>query len=181
MAIETRSLHAVHAINKYVWANISPSILGTIPFQGINITPLVPIEETPDLLAAIEAQAGVGTLPFIVYNWTKVDTGQFWMVETNEIAYSIRSADATKMRQLINAFDDMFKDYDDAAQRVNAHLMATLPPTSALRKYHFFSINLSTLGGQMPVDTEGGYQESLISIRVLFQGPDRPLPAGQTE
>lgn len=182
MASNYRRVHPVHALNRYLWAKIidprtdeeilagAPNpgaLMQTIPYNGVNLTPIVPIEETPTLITAIEAQAGMGSMPFIVYNWTKVDNGQMWFVEAHEIAYSIRTSDDTVMRQLINLFDDLFKKYDESAQRVNAFLERTNAPAS-LRQFYFQSINISTLGGQMPTDTEDGANESLISLRVIF-------------
>jgi len=172
MASNYRNLHAVHALNRYLWSRIEANgIMQKIRYNNVDLTPLVPVEETPELLTAIEAQAGVGSLPFIVYNWTKIDNGQLWMLETNEIAYAIRSVDDGVMRQLINLFDDEFKDYDEAAKRVNNYLFA-LPPTK-LQEFDFKYLKVSSLGGQMPVTEENGQNEAIISITATFTQPAR--------
>jgi len=172
MASNYRNLHAVHALNRYLWSRIeAEGIMQKITYQGTQLTPIVPVEETPTLLTAIDAQAGVGNLPFIVYNWTKIDNGQLWMIETNEIAYAIRSSNDIVMRQLINLFDDEFRDYDDSAQRVNLYLMG-LPPTK-LQEFDFKTISVSSLGGQMPVTEENGQNEAIISVRATFTQPLR--------
>lgn len=166
-----RRVHPVHALNRFLWYHISLNgIMQKIPYQGVQLTPLVPIEETPTLITAIEAQSGMGSMPFIVYNWTKIDSGQMWFIEQHEIAYSIRSSDDDTMRQLINLFDDLFKKYDESAQAVNEYLQSSGQPASLLQ-WHFHSMNVSNLGGQMPVDTEDGMSESLISVRIMFTGP----------
>jgi hypothetical protein len=172
MASNYRNLHAVHALNRFLWSRIeAEGIMQKIAYQGVQLTPIVPVEETPELLTAIDATKGLGSVPFIVYNWTKIDNGQLWMIETNEIAYAIRSADDTVMRQLLNLFDDEFKDYDDSAQRLNLYL-AGLPPTK-LQEFDFKTISVSSLGGQMPVDEENGQNEAIVSIRAVFTQPIR--------
>jgi len=167
-----RSLHAVHAINRYLWSRMGPAgeaILAPITYQGVSLTPIVPVEETPTLLTAIESQAGIKSVPFIVYNWTKIDTGQTWMIETNEIAYSLRSSDDNIMRQMINLFDDEFKDYDESAKRVNDYLYENA--SDSLKAFDFKYIRVSSLGGQMPVDQENDQNEAIVSISATFTRP----------
>jgi len=175
MVSDYRNLHAVHAINRYLWSRIGPTpgtgILAPINYQGVSITPIVPVEETPTLLTAIESQTGIKSVPFIVYNWTKIDSGQTWMIETNEIAYSLRSADDKAMRQMINLFDDEFKDYDLAAQRVNDYLFTN--GSDALRQFDFKYIRVSSLGGQMPVTEENDQNEAIVSISATFTRSSR--------
>jgi hypothetical protein len=140
----------------------------TIPYQGVQLIPLVPVEEAPTLMAAIDAQPGVTSLPYIVYTWTKINTGQAYFLKTHEFAYSIRSADDDKMGQLINLFDKLFQSYDKAALEVNQYIQSF--GSEAQKKFQFKKINIENLGGQLPAESENGVNESLATIRVTYVG-----------
>lgn len=163
MAIST--IHPVHAINKYLWSRISTEgILSTTNYSGM--TPIIPVEETPEFIQIIEAQPGTQSFPYIVYNWSKVNTGQMWFLKTHQIAYAIRSADDLATRKLINLFDQSFQDYDDAARRVNIYIEQNGSP--AQKRFRFTNISVRTLGGPMPSESENGVSESLVTIAAQF-------------
>lgn len=163
----------VNAVTRFLWTQIeaegilSKTDYATTGLPG-GVIPIVPIEESPDLLRIIDSQAGVGSLPYIVYTWTKINTGENWYLKSQDIAYSIRSADDVKTRKLINLFEDLFQDYDAAGRRINSWIFSQ--GTAAHKAYIFKTANISTLGGQMPVDVENGVNESLVTIRVTYTG-----------
>jgi hypothetical protein len=170
----TESTHPVHAINRFLWDRISTDgILSKTDYTTAEfpqgIVPIVPVEETPVLMGIIDAQAGVGSLPYIVYTWSKVPGGQDWFIKEHEVAYALRSADNTKTRRLLNLFENLFEDYDQAAHRVNAYNMTN--GSQPLKRFHFKEIHLSMLGSQMPAEREAGVNEALISIRVKYTEP----------
>lgn len=161
----------VHAVNRYLWSRIEAhGILSRDNYNGL--TPIVPVEETPDLLTIIDAQPGVGSHPYIVYAWNKLNNnGSEWYLKTHQIAYAVRSADDDKLRQLINLFEQEFQDLDRAALRVNQFL-GGLPAGNVLKSYQFKHISLSTLGGGLPAEAENGVSESLITVSATFIGQD---------
>lgn len=162
--------HPVHAVNRYLWSRIEQeNILSKTDYNGL--TPIVPVEETPDLITVIESQSGVGSHPYIVYAWNRLSGGSDWYLKTHQIAYAVRSADDDKMRQLINLFEQEFQDYDRAALRLNQFL-GTLPDSNPLKKYQFKHLSLATLGGQLPAEAENGVSESLITVSATFTGHD---------
>lgn len=175
----TSSIHPAYAINKFLWNRIeTEGILAKTDYATSSlpggIVPIVPVEETADLLTIIDAQAGITSRPYIVFTWTKVNTNDPPYLKTHEVAYAIRSADDVKMRRLINLFDDLFSDQDIAALRLNRFLMAAPTTTvpASLKKFHFKTVTTSTLGGQMPAERENGVNESLITVRAMFTTMD---------
>lgn len=170
----------VHAVNKYLWHRLSDEASayeGDRPGESIlsrynNIVPIVPVEEVPDLMQAIDSQPGVGSRPYIVYAWNRVNSqGAAWYLKTHQIAYAVRSADDDKMRQTINLFEQEFQDQDRAALRLNAYL-GSLPEASPLKRFQFKYLNISSLGGQLPAEVENGVSESLITVSATFTGQD---------
>lgn len=162
--------HPVHAINRYLWSRIEEEgILNKADYEGM--VPIVPIEETPDLLTVIQGQEGISTRPYIVYTWNKVNTGQMWFMKTHQVAYSVRSP--VDLGSLINLFEHEFEQYDKSAQKVNSYL-STLPDINGilhpLRKWKFQYISVSTLGGGLPAESENGVNEALITITATFTG-----------
>lgn len=165
MAID--QVFPVHAINKYLWSRVGQAgeaILNSADYEGW--IPIVPIKDTPDLYTIIERHDGIQSLPYIVYTWSRANQGGEWYMETHEIAYSIRSGDQKKMGQLIKIFNQEFRDYDRAAQRVNAFV--SVNGTPGQKQYEFKHINITSLGAAMPADTENGVDESLIIISATF-------------
>lgn len=164
----TNALFPVHALNKYLWDKIVENdILTTVPYQGVGLVPIVPVEEVPVLMQAIDSLPGVASYPFIVYNWTRVNVGQQWFVKVHEIAYALRSDDNDKTSLIIDLFDKEFEDYDQAAQRVNQYI-AGLPQPTRLSAFSFKYINISTLGGPLPADDQNSPKESVVTLRVAF-------------
>lgn len=175
MATEPKVLSKLvpaHAINRYLWSRIEAnSILSKnnykVPNSTIMLTPIVPVEEIPELLQVIDSQPGVASYPFIVYSWSRINNGQAWWLKTHNVAYSIRSTDDDAMATLINLFETEFEDQDIAARRVNEYI-ATLPANSPLRRFRFTTINIHVLGSQMPAGTDTGANEALVTIAVSY-------------
>lgn len=171
--MDINSTQPIHIINKYIWDQIAgQGIMTKTDYRSTDfpagIVPIVPIKETPQLLQIIEQQAGVKALPYIVYTWNKIPSGQEWFLKTHDMAYAIRSPDSVKTSKLINLFDTLFKDFDAAARRVNDYLY--LSGTTTQKAYHFKKIEVQTLGAEMPSDRENGVDEALITIRATFSG-----------
>lgn len=164
----------VHALNRYIWSRIeAEGILSKTDYSTTQIpagiVPIVPVRETPELLEIIEAQPGVGSRPYIVYTWAKINTGQMWFVKTHEIAYAIRSDDDAKLSQLMNLYEDLFEDYDQAALRANAFIRAN--GSASHKLYDFKHISISSISDQMPGEQELAPNESIITIRAAYTGP----------
>ena len=171
MTIST--IHPVHAINKFLWSRIeAEGILkktdyATTQLPG-GIVPIVPVRETPDLMAIIDAQSGVSSRPYIVYTWAKINTGQNWFMKTHEIAYALRSDDDVKLAQLMNLYEDLFEDYDQAAHRVNAFVIAS--GSAGHKQFDFKHISIASISEQMPGEAEGAPNESIITLRATYTG-----------
>lgn len=158
-------IHPAHAINKFLWSRIeSEGILSKVNYNGW--VPIVPVEETPEFLEIIDAQPGILSHPYIVYSWSRVNTGQAWFMKTHNIAYSIRSADDDKTGQLINLFEREFQDYDSAAQRVNAFIETS--GAASHKRYRFTHIFVQILGAQLPAGSENGVNEALVTISASY-------------
>jgi hypothetical protein len=173
MAID--NIQPVHAINKYLWSRVGDeaggeAVLLRDDYKGPGMTtgliPIVPVKETPDLYTIIEAQDGIKTLPYIVYTWSRINHGGEWFMETHEIAYSIRSADSAKMGKLIKIFNLEFRDYDRAALRVNSYIQSN--GSAAQKQFIFKHISVTSLGAEMPADTENGVDEAIVILSATF-------------
>jgi hypothetical protein len=165
---DVNAIFPVHAINSYLWKRITDEgILTTIPYNGIEIRPIVPVQQLPVLAEAIDAMPGVHSYPFLVYNWTQINTGDMWFVKTHEIAYSLRSDDDNKTSLLIDLINKEFEKYDESAKPVNDYI-ASIDPPARFAKFHFKYISVSTLGGQLPTTEQNGPSEAIIILRAAF-------------
>lgn len=161
----TDNIHPAHALNRYLWTRIeAEGILAKTNYSGL--VPIIPVEETPEFITVIEAQPGITSYPYIVYSWSRINTGQMWFHKSHNVAYSIRSADDYKMGQLLNLFEREFQDYDAAARRVNAWIGAN--GSVAHKKYNFTHINVQVLGAPMPSESEAGVSEALVTLSVNY-------------
>lgn len=163
MAID--KIHPAHAINRFLWSRIeAEGILNKANYSGL--VPIVPVEETPEFMQVIDAQDGIGSYPYIIYSWSRINTGQMWFMKSHNIAYSIRSADDDKMGQLLNLFEREFQDYDAAAQRVNSFVGTS--GAASHKRYNFTHINVQVLGAAMPSESETGVSEALVTLSVNY-------------
>lgn len=159
------NIHPAHAINRYLWSRIeAEGILSKSNYSGL--TPIIPVEETPDFIQVVESQPGIGSFPYIVYSWSRVNSGQMWFMKTHNVAYSIRSADDYKMGQLLNLFEREFQSYDMAAQRINQFIATN--GTASQKRFNFTTINVQVLGAPMPAESETGVSEALVTISVNY-------------
>lgn len=167
----TTRIHPAHALRHYLWNAIETEgilskadyISPATPVDGL--IPVVPVEEEPDLMKAIESQIGVTSRPYIVYTWTKIPTGQTWFLKTHHITFAIRSTDDVKMGQLINLFESLFQDFDEAARRVNDYI--ALGP-DAFKRFTFKVIETREMGSQGPSMVENGVKEAIVILRATF-------------
>lgn len=175
------NVHPVHAINRYLWSRIEfEQILKKDEYRAsgmtVGMTPIVPVEETAELISVIESQEGITSRPYIVYTFSRVNTGQMWFMKTHQIAYSIRSTDDYKMGQLVNLFEREFERYDESARRVNRYMQglppATAPAPDALKnRFTFKHISLQQVSGPLPAESENGENEALVTIAATFTEP----------
>jgi hypothetical protein len=164
----TNNLYPAVAVNRMLWAAIeAENIMTKADYSGL--IPIIPIEESPDFMTIIDQQGGIGSRPYIVYTWSKVPGNENWFIKSHEIAYAIRSTDDDKTRRLLNLFENLFQDYDAAAQRLNAFNYSPAG-REAHTIYDFKWIHLTTLGGPMPSEEENGPNESIIGLRVGYTG-----------
>lgn len=167
------NVHPVHAINRYLWSRIeAEQILKRDDYKTAGMTvgmiPIVPVEETAELITIIESQSGISSRPYVVYTFSRINTGQMWYMKSHQIAYSIRSSDDYKMGQLVNLFEHEFERYDESARRVNTYMQAS---PAALKKFSFKHISLQQVSGPLPAESENGENEALVTITATFTEP----------
>lgn len=165
--------HPVHAINKYLWAQIeAEGILKKTDYASTQmpggIVPIIPVRETADFMTLIDSLSGVASRPYIVYTWAKINTGVQWYMKTHQIAYAIRSDDDTKLAQLMNLFEKLFQDYDTAAIRLNAYVQAGTVVSH--KAFQFKYISIDSISEQEPGEAENAPNESIITLRIQYTG-----------
>lgn len=167
----------VHAINSYLWSKAGnetggEGILIRDNYKGAGMTkgliPIVPVEEAPDLITIIEGTSGIASYPYMVFTWSRTNTGPEWYLKTHQIAYSIRAADEKKLGQLVNLFSREFESYDKAAQKVNAYMAGLSASFNPIKRFKFKYINIQTLGGGLPSESENGVSEALVTLSATF-------------
>jgi hypothetical protein len=155
----------VHAINRYLWSRIEEEqLLNKANYSGL--TPIIPVEETPEFITIIESQPGIQSYPYIVYSWSRINTGQAWFMKSHNIVYSIRSTDDDVIVKLLNLFEREFQSYDTAAIKINEWI-ATYG-SAANKRYNFLYTNVQVLGAPVPSQSENGPSEALVTINVNY-------------
>lgn len=158
-------VHPAHPLNKYLWSRIkAEGIMTETSYSGL--VPIIPVEETAEFMTVLDAQTGIQKPPYIVYSWSKLNTGQAWFHKAHNVAYSIRSADDDKMGQLLNLFEREFEDYDRAAMRINQYIASGTSTTH--KRYNFTHVNVQVLGAPLPAGSETGVNEALVTLNVNY-------------
>lgn len=167
---------AVFGLNRYLWAQIeTQGILDKNNYGGL--IPIVPVQETAGLKQAMDEQAGVGSFPYIVYNWNTNGYNQDWFNATDQIVYVVNATDQKKLRELTLLILEVFKRYDESAAAVNNFIFkSTLGP--AYKAYDYKHISISSASGGTPTMLDNEPIEAVITVRVAYtnSGDDSPLP-----
>lgn len=166
-------LSAVHGVNRYLWEKIKTEKvwdLGTTPAASRyanNWTPIIPTQQLPEFNAMIDAGDNAGGVPFIIYNWTTVPgTGTQWWLETDNIVYLVYSQSEAEIRKVSNLMKDIFKKQDQAGQAVTDYVKTL--GSAKLNVFDYKNINITSSGGPLPMENEGGRLEAVATIRVTY-------------
>lgn len=172
----TNIIPACIGLNKYLWSVLEgEGILDKENYGGL--IPIIPIGEEPHLLQAIDEQAGVATFPYLVYRWytNGYDANSFYK-PTDTVTYEIYALDGNLLNTVVTRVVQLFKQFDDSAQAVNAYIRA-LPDPSPLKDYSYNYIAVAAASGGVPQTIENDPYRATITVRVnyLYFG-DEKLP-----
>jgi hypothetical protein len=157
-------LASVHPLNAFLWNELesefgmseSDYAVTEMP-QGL--VPIIPSQQIP-LLTRQEK-------PFLVYNWTTEDQGVDWYLQHDQIMYLVYSEEEKEIRQLVNFMRSLFEKFDESAAPVNHFVRNSTSDNWKRFNYKYIQV-LSGSGGALPLGSEGGRQESMVSIRVTY-------------
>lgn len=174
-----KHIPSVFAVNKYLWKQIeAQGILTKDSYNGL--TPIIPIQESAQFIQAMDAVAGVGAYPYIVYSWyTNSIDADSWYQQTDTVIYTIYSTDQTKLRQLVLLFLNLLKRFDMTADRINDFIY---DPDNALGSeytaYNYKTIWVAASNAGTPSGYENDPNQATITVRVKYtnDGNDDPLP-----
>lgn len=192
--MESKTIPAVFGLNRVLWAQINElGILDKANYGGL--IPIIPVQEAPQFIAAMDGQEGIMSWPYIVYNWyTNTIDATSWYKQTDTVTYTIYAIDQKKLRDLVLVVMDMFKRYDDSAQVVNSYIRRAYPPTSPggipdqfvdgpqyggyeYRCYHYNYIYVVSANSSAPQTAENDPAKATITLRVNYTDTrnDQPL------
>jgi hypothetical protein len=175
--MEINSVPAVFGMNGYLWSQIQAgSILSPSDYGGL--IPIIPIQQEPQLITAIEAVGGISSAPYIVYSWynAAIDANS-WYRPTDMVVYSIYSLDQLKLRQLYMLMFNLFSKFDVSAQAVNKFVQGSSMSAEAKQyNYNFISVSAGMAG--QPQQVENAPYRATLTLRVNYTNPsfDEPLP-----
>lgn len=173
----SNSIPAAFGLNKYLWDRITTA--GIIPdtSQYKGLTPIIPIQEAPQFLAAIDAaQAGPASAPYIVYSFYSgpVDPVS-WYKQTDFVTYRIYALDQTKLRQLYMLIIAQFKRWDESAQAVN-RFVAGSGLGQEYKNYSYTHISVAASHAAAATTLENDPLETSVTLRVNYTHPDNDIP-----
>lgn len=171
----TNSIPSVYGVNKYLWSRIKGAgILSERDYNGM--TPIIPTQEEPTFIQAMESQEGIGNFPYIVYAWYTNGYDQAYYECTDTIVYLVYSRDEAKLRQLVLLVNDLFKRYDESARPINDFIDGSdlLSPSYKSYDYKFTSVSASQ--ASLAKDEENGSYRAMITIRVGYTHDEDGIP-----
>lgn len=168
-----KSIPAIFGVNRYLWKQVKDNlILNESDYDGL--TPIVPVQESPEFIQAMESGEGIGQHPFIVYTWyTNGIDSSSWYKQTDNIIYTIYSTDQKKLRQLIMLITSLLKRYDLSAASVNDF---TADLGGEYASYHYKSIWVAAVDSGNPSGYENEPIAATVTVRVQYTDEDNDLP-----
>lgn len=165
---------AVYGLNRYIWAKIEEAgILDKANYGGL--TPIIPTMEVAQFTQAMDAQNGIKSFPYIVYNWNTNGYAQDWFQSSDQIIYLINATDGKKLRELILLILDHFKRYDESAQAVNDFIQGSAL-SDKYKAYHYKSINIQSATGGSYASQENEPITAMITVKATYTTTDGDLP-----
>jgi hypothetical protein len=159
----------VHQLNKWLWSRLQTlQYKGAYAFEkfaphgAIPLVPIIPSQQLPEFTEI------AGGAPFIVYNYTDLDTGSTWYIQEQTNAYVIYDNDEERLRTIHNYMIDLLRRMDWTAQEVNSFLMAGIEPGTQADQFDFKSVYVTLSNGPEPFEQQGGRQGALVVCRTMF-------------
>lgn len=160
------NIPAVFGLNRYLWAKIQEAmILDPANYNGL--TPIIPVQEVPEFLQAIDAQDGIKSYPYIVYTWNTNGYEQQWFVPSDQIIYQIHSTDNKKLRELILLITDHFKRFDESARAVNSFIQNS-PLNAEYKSYDYKFISVQQAQGGWHTQDENAPIKATITVKATY-------------
>jgi hypothetical protein len=155
-------LSAVHGLRSYMWRLLQDNLGWTVDdYADENGTKYVPII-TPQQ----EKMFNEMGKPYIVYSFSRGDTGNSWFIENEAGAFSVFSSNEEDIRRVINLFQTKFNRRDDSANELNDYIQKNA--SAALKTFDYKTLWVSTVQGPQPSTEEGGRRDGLITINMKY-------------
>jgi hypothetical protein len=182
--MESNHIPAVFGLNRYLWDKLSNGIDGADPIMNLSdyggLNPIIPLQEEPGLLKAIEDQPGIKSAPYITYTWyTNGYSADSWYQPTDTVLYTIYSVGQKKLRQIVLLMSHLFKQYDLSAQSVNRFIQDPANNFSDAYKaynYNFISVAASTGGTHVSMENDSITATMTLRVNYINDENDQPLP-----
>jgi hypothetical protein len=156
-------------MNKWLWKKLQDlSYKGGFAFEKYaphGTIPLVPIIPTQQLPEFTEIAGGA---PFIVYNYTDLDTSPQWFMQEQMVAYVVYDEDEERLRAIHTYMVDLLRRMDWTARDINDFLMTGIEPGTQADQFDFKTVYVTTANGPEPFEQQGGRQGALIVARTSF-------------
>jgi hypothetical protein len=158
-------------LNKWLWSKLKD-----LPYKGgyafgkyvphgtIGLVPIIPSQQLPEFTEI------AGGAPFIVYNYTDLDTGDAWFTQEQQVAYVIYDNDEERLRTIDAYMVNLLQRMDWTAQEVNDYILNpnTQEPGTNADHYEFKSVLVTSANGPEPFEQQGGRQGALVVARIMF-------------
>lgn len=152
-------LAATHGLRKYVWQLLQAELGWKAENYG-GLTPLVTPEQQPELNAF--------NAPYIVYSFGKSPNGSLWQVEREIAVFTIFSASAAEINQVVNLLSTKLNKMDESAKDVNDYLYANTEPGSFYKQFDFKTVSVMGSQGPQAVTTEGGRRDGYVTVAIEY-------------
>lgn len=197
MSENTNSIPAVFGVNRYLWQKLQDTkILDPANYNGL--TPIIPTQEEPTFIQAMEKQDGIGAFPYIVYAWSTAGYGTNYWACSDQITYLIASHDQKKLRELTLAIAGLLKRFDASASQINKFIATAVTGTkdaqgndilmfpvadsvagtnaSVYRKYDYKYTSVQAINASISKTEDTQPYRASITIRVGYTFDDDGIP-----
>jgi hypothetical protein len=172
------SIPAAFGVNRYLWSKLTGAVLDPANYGGL--TPIIPTQEEPTFLQAMEKQPGIGAFPYIVYTYsTQGISPQYWEVN-DQIVYMIAAHDQKKLRELMLTIVGLLKRFDDSAAEINAYIQSATKPdpdnagqtlplfSDEYRAYNYKYTSVQGINASLARTDENAPYRAMVTVRVGY-------------
>lgn len=155
----TDKILPAHIIRLYIWALLQQEgVLETISVGGVELVPIIPIEDEPKV-----ADSGK---PYAIYGYAENESRQLEQIREGVLSLRVIAPKFSQVGHITNTVSRAFESSDVATEAVN--IFSSDFSSQSLEGIRFTHLKTIHVEGGEPADSEAGPVDAMVTIAFRY-------------